>query len=71
MQTIDKWGRLPNITITCVGGGSNVMGIFHKFVNDFSVRFIGVEAGEKGVATEEHAATLTKEHVGLLNSAIS
>lgn len=45
-QALEKWGGLPDIMVACVGGGSNAMGLFHEFVEDESVRLIGVEAGE-------------------------
>jgi tryptophan synthase beta chain len=51
--------RLPDVCIACVGGGSNAIGLFSGFVDDTSVRLIGVEAAGKGLETKEHAATLT------------
>ncbi|CDN15276.1 Tryptophan synthase beta chain [Richelia intracellularis] len=71
VQAIGKWGGLPDILMACVGGGSNAMGLFHEFVNESSVRLIGVEAGGEGVTTEKHAATLTKGRVGVLHGAMS
>ncbi|MFN6476635.1 tryptophan synthase subunit beta [Nostoc sp. DedQUE07] len=70
-QAIEKWGGLPDILLACVGGGSNAMGLFYEFINEFSVRFIGVEAAGEGVNTEKHAATLTKGRVGVLHGAMS
>ncbi|WGV25850.1 tryptophan synthase subunit beta [Halotia branconii] len=70
-QAIEKWGGLPDILIACVGGGSNAMGLFYEFVNDQSVRLIGVEAAGEGVNTTKHAATLTKGQVGVLHGAMS
>ena len=70
-QCQEKWGGLPDILLACVGGGSNAMGLFHEFVNDESVRLIGIEAGGEGVGTEKHAATLTKGRVGVLHGAMS
>ncbi|MFB2921668.1 MULTISPECIES: tryptophan synthase subunit beta [Aerosakkonema] len=70
-QAIEKWGGLPDIVLACVGGGSNAMGLFHEFVNEPSVRMIGVEAAGEGVDTEKHAATLTKGRVGVLHGAMS
>ncbi|MEP0892308.1 tryptophan synthase subunit beta [Leptolyngbya sp. PL-A3] len=70
-QCQEKWGGLPNILVACVGGGSNAMGLFHEFVNDSSVRLIGVEAGGEGVESEKHAATLTRGRVGVLHGAMS
>jgi tryptophan synthase beta chain len=70
-QAMEKWGGLPDILIACVGGGSNAMGLFHEFVNEPSVRLIGVEAAGEGVDTDKHAATLTKGRVGVLHGAMS
>ncbi|MEO1400012.1 MAG: tryptophan synthase subunit beta [Cyanobacteria bacterium J06635_1] len=70
-QTQEKWGGLPDILVACVGGGSNAMGLFHEFVNEASVRLIGVEAAGEGVNTEKHAATLTQGRVGVLHGAMS
>ncbi|MDZ7969026.1 MAG: tryptophan synthase subunit beta [Nostoc sp. DedSLP03] len=70
-QAIEKWGGLPDILLACVGGGSNAMGLFYEFINESSVRLIGVEAAGEGVNTEKHAATLTKGRVGVLHGAMS
>lgn len=70
-QAMEKWGGLPDILLACVGGGSNAMGLFHEFVNEPTVRLIGVEAAGEGVTTEKHAATLTKGRVGVLHGAMS
>jgi len=70
-QAKAKWGGLPDILVACVGGGSNAMGLFHEFVNEPSVRLIGVEAAGEGVNTEKHAATLTQGRVGVLHGAMS
>ncbi|MEA5569581.1 tryptophan synthase subunit beta [Calothrix sp. UHCC 0171] len=70
-QAMEKWGGLPDILMACVGGGSNAMGLFHEFVNEESVRIIGVEAAGFGVNTDKHAATLTKGRVGVLHGAMS
>ncbi|NET40674.1 tryptophan synthase subunit beta [Okeania sp. SIO2B3] len=70
-QCLEKWGGLPDILIACVGGGSNAMGLFHEFMNESSVRMIGVEAGGEGVETNKHAATLTLGRVGVLHGAMS
>jgi tryptophan synthase beta chain len=66
-QILAQCGRLPDYIIACVGGGSNAIGIFHPFVNDKNVRFVGVEAGGKGVRTGKHAATLAAGTVGVLH----
>ncbi|MBD2495283.1 tryptophan synthase subunit beta [Nostoc sp. FACHB-280] len=70
-QALEKWGGLPDILLACVGGGSNAMGLFYEFVNEPSVRLIGVEAAGEGVNTDKHAATLTKGRVGVLHGAMS
>ena len=70
-QCHEAFGRLPDVLIACVGGGSNAMGLFHPFVEDTSVRMIGVEAAGDGVATGRHAATITEGRVGVLHGAMS
>ncbi|MBW4688073.1 MAG: tryptophan synthase subunit beta [Komarekiella atlantica HA4396-MV6] len=70
-QAIEKWGVLPDILMACVGGGSNAMGLFYEFLNEPSIRLIGVEAAGEGVNTEKHAATLTKGRIGVLHGAMS
>ncbi|MCC5640656.1 tryptophan synthase subunit beta [Nostoc sp. CHAB 5844] len=70
-QALEKWGGLPDILMACVGGGSNAMGLFYEFVNEASVRLIGIEAAGEGVNTDKHAATLTKGRVGVLHGAMS
>ena len=71
VQSQEKWQGLPDILLACVGGGSNAMGLFHEFVNEPSVRLIGVEAAGEGVQTGKHAATLTHGRVGVLHGAMS
>lgn len=71
VQAQEKWGGLPDILMACVGGGSNAMGLFYEFVNEPSVRFIGIEAAGEGVNTNKHAATLTKGQIGVLHGAMS
>lgn len=68
-QMIDKEGRLPDAVIACIGGGSNAIGMFHPFVDDESVRMVGVEASGMGIDTDEHASSLTNGHVGVLHGA--
>ena len=63
-------GRLPDIIVACVGGGSNAMGIFYPFRRD-SVRLIGVEAAGLGLNTERHSATLSKGTPGILHGTLS
>lgn len=70
-QAQEKWGGLPDILMACVGGGSNAMGLFYEFINESSVRLIGIEAAGEGVDTNKHAATLTKGQVGVLHGAMS
>ncbi|MBH8575046.1 tryptophan synthase subunit beta [Nostocaceae cyanobacterium CENA369] len=70
-QAMEKWGGLPDILMACVGGGSNAMGLFYEFVNEPSIRLIGIEAAGEGVNTQKHAATLTKGQVGVLHGAMS
>jgi tryptophan synthase beta chain len=70
-QCLEKWGGLPDILLACVGGGSNAMGLFYEFVQDASVRLIGVEAAGEGIDTDKHAATLTQGRVGVLHGAMS
>ncbi len=70
-QILDAEGRLPDYAIACVGGGSNAIGLFHPFVEDMSVKFIGVEAAGEGLSTERHAATLSKGRPGVLHGSKS
>jgi len=62
-QILDQCGRLPDLIIACVGGGSNAMGIFHAFRDDDEVDFIGVEAGGKGISSGKHAARFADPNV--------
>lgn len=64
-------GRLPDIAMACVGGGSNAMGLFSGFARDTSVRLIGVEGRGEGLATRRHAATLAKGKPGILHGSLS
>lgn len=70
-QALEKWGGLPDILLACVGGGSNAMGLFHEFVEEPTVRLIGVEAAGEGINSTKHAATLTQGRVGVLHGAMS
>ncbi len=70
-QSLTRLGRLPDYIIACVGGGSNAIGIFHPFLGDGEVTLIGVEAAGHGVASGQHAATLTAGRVGVLHGAKS
>ena len=66
-QMLDDVGRLPDAVLACVGGGSNAIGIFHPFIDDTSVRLIGLEAGGRGVDSGLHAATITGGTPGVLH----
>ena len=65
-QMLEQAGKLPNVAIACVGGGSNAIGLFHPFIDD-PVRLIGVEAGGSGVGTGKHSATLVAGRPGVLH----
>jgi len=66
-QSLDLLGRLPDVVLACVGGGSNAIGIFHPFIDDANVRLVGLEAGGSGVETGLHAATITGGSPGVLH----
>ena len=66
-QVLELTGKLPDAVLACVGGGSNAIGIFHPFIDDASVRLIGLEAGGKGVETGLHAATISGGKPGVLH----
>jgi tryptophan synthase beta chain len=70
-QMLSQTGKLPDTVVACVGGGSNAIGTFFPFVNDTSVRLVGVEAGGHGVDTGEHAAPLTVGSPGVLHGSRS
>ena len=70
-QMLDDFGSLPDIVAACVGGGSNAIGIFHAFLDDESVRLVGMEAAGDGVETLRHAATLSMGRPGVLHGARS
>jgi tryptophan synthase beta chain len=70
-QLLERTGRLPDVALACVGGGSNAMGLFHAFVDDAEVALIGVEAAGEGLASGRHAATLTAGRVGVLHGSKS
>ena len=70
-QILAKEKRLPDFLVACVGGGSNAMGLFYPFYNDKSVKFIGVEAGGRGLVSGKHAATLVAGRTGVLHGAKS
>ena len=66
-QCLEQYGKLPAEAIACVGGGSNAMGLFAGFLDDSTVRLVGVEAGGKGVGTGEHAASINGGRIGVLH----
>jgi tryptophan synthase beta chain len=70
-QVLDVVGRLPDAVCACVGGGSNAMGIFHRFIDDPSVALIGLEAGGRGVDTGKHAARFSTGLPGVLHGAFT
>jgi len=65
-QVLEKEGRLPDVLVACVGGGSNAIGLFHPFLEDEGVRMIGVEAGGEGILPEKHAARFQGGKLGVL-----
>lgn len=66
-QILEREGRLPDAVMACIGGGSNAIGLFHPFIEDESVRLIGVEASGLGVETGKHAAALNGGAPGILH----
>ena len=66
-QCLEQTGRLPNVVVACVGGGSNAAGIFHSFLDDASVELVGVEAGGYGPNLGQNAATLCHGQPGVLH----
>ncbi|MBU6409685.1 MAG: tryptophan synthase subunit beta [Verrucomicrobia bacterium] len=65
-QILEKEGRLPDLLIACVGGGSNAIGLFYPFLEDQAVRMVGVEAGGLGIKTGKHAARFHGGSIGVL-----
>lgn len=70
-QMLEETGRLPDVVAACVGGGSNAIGIFDAFVDDESVRLVGLEAGGEGIDTGRHASTISGGAPGVLHGAKS
>ena len=66
-QLMEREGRLPDMIVAAVGGGSNAIGLFHPFLDDESVQIVGVEAGGKGLDGNEHCASLTAGRPGVLH----
>jgi tryptophan synthase beta chain len=71
VQSMDVLGRLPDLVVACVGGGSNAAGIFAPFVPDAGVRLLGVEAGGRGPTAGDHAAPLSHGTPGVLHGSLS
>jgi len=68
-QILVQEGRLPDLLVACVGGGSNAIGLFHPFIGDEDVRMMGVEAGGEGIKPERHAARFQGGKLGVLQGA--
>ena len=66
-QMLDDYGRLPDVMVACVGGGSNAIGLFHAFLNDPKSHIVGAEAAGDGIATGHHAASLAAGRPGVLH----
>ena len=66
-QILDACGRLPDVLVACVGGGSNAMGLFHPFIDDEGVAMVGVEPGGEGIQSGRHGATLSEGVPGVLH----
>ena len=66
-QMLEKEGRLPDVVMACVGGGSNAMGLFYDFIPDKEVQLIGVEAAGRGVNTAQTAATIARGSLGIFH----
>ncbi|MZG29577.1 MAG: tryptophan synthase subunit beta [Nitrospinae bacterium] len=70
-QIMEMEGRLPDVCVACVGGGSNSMGLFYPFLDNENVRLVGVEAAGHGIDTDKHGASLTKGSPGVLHGMMS
>ncbi len=66
-QILQREGRLPDYLVACVGGGSNAMGMFYPFLDDASVRLVGVEGGGRGLASGQHSASISAGSIGVLH----
>lgn len=69
-QILEREGRLPDVIVACIGGGSNAIGIFHPFIDDEGVDLVGVEAGGLGLATRRHAASISNGTKGILHGSL-
>src|SRR5207248_9496943 len=65
-QVLEKEERLPDLLVACVGGGSNALGLFYPFLDDASVKMVGVEAGGEGIVPNKHAARFQGGSLGVL-----
>ncbi len=70
-QCLEQIGRLPDMVVACVGGGSNAAGIFAPFIDDQAVALVGAEAGGRGPQAGEHAASLSQGQPGILHGSFS
>jgi len=70
-QILEAEGRLPDVLVACVGGGSNAIGLWHEFLGEPGVEMVGVEAGGEGIATGRHAARFAERTVGVLHGSRS
>jgi len=70
-QILEKTGRLPDVMVACIGGGSNAIGFFHPFLGELQVQMHGVEAGGHGVDTAQHAASIGAGRLGVLHGCCS
>ncbi|MDW8373994.1 MAG: pyridoxal-phosphate dependent enzyme, partial [Planctomycetota bacterium] len=70
-QMLERFGRLPEAVVACVGGGSNAIGIFHAFLGDREVLLFGAEAAGEGLASGRHAASLAAGRPGILHGSRS
>ncbi len=70
-QSLAQFGKLPEVVVACVGGGSNAAGMFYPFVDDANVELVGVEAGGRSAAAGDHAATLSNGKPGVLHGSFS
>lgn len=71
LQCLDRFARLPDVIVACVGGGSNAAGMFYSFIEDAEVELIGVEAGGRGRQAGDHASTLSYGQPGVLHGSFS
>ena len=70
-QIVDQSGSLPDIVMACIGGGSNALGMFYHFLDDKTVRLLGVEAAGEGLSSNQHAASLSKGKPGILHGSLN